>query len=98
MRVKPCLWRGCPELVPPGQSYCPRHNHRKAELGLTGGRSLGRDWRRLRATVIRRQHGLCACGRPVVEVHHINGPGDDTQLLALCAGCHAAMHGKTRHG
>jgi hypothetical protein len=93
--AKPCLWPGCPLLVVGRSSYCREHKNRRRELGLTGGRSYGRDWRRLRAQVLRRQHGRCAiCGGLAVQVHHVNGPHDDTVLLGLCATCHSAIHGK----
>ena len=93
--ARPCAWPHCPQLVPPGSSYCPEHKRRKPELGLTGGRSYGRDWRRLRAQVLRRQHGRCAiCGQPITQVHHVNGSHDDTALLGLCQSCHNRVHGK----
>jgi 5-methylcytosine-specific restriction endonuclease McrA len=99
--AKPCLWPACGQYATPGSSYCREHKNRRRELGLTGGRSYGRDWRRLRAQVLRRQHGRCAiCGGLAVQVHHVNGSHDSRpeSLLALCPICHASAHDKAWHG
>lgn len=65
---------------------------------------LSPQWRRARAAVFRRDHGICVrCGRPGAIVHHkthltpenINDPeialGEDN-LELLCRDCHAVEH------
>lgn len=54
------------------------------------------EWRRLRATIIKRAEGRCErCGRKprVLEVHHLHyrtlGRETGEELEALCRGCHA---------
>jgi len=57
-------------------------------------------WREQRVTIFRRAKGRCEwCGRPATQVHHLNYrrvfnelPSD---LVALCAECHADVHHKT---
>ena len=65
---------------------------------------LSPQWRRARAIVFRRDHGLCVrCGKPGAIVHHkthltpenISDPeialGEDN-LELLCRDCHAVEH------
>ncbi|MGZ0151886.1 HNH endonuclease [Kribbella sp. WER1] len=59
--------------------------------------SGGGRWQRIRAQVIRRDHGLCVvCGEPGEEVDHIvpkhpphYGTDDMANLRLLCRECHA---------
>jgi 5-methylcytosine-specific restriction endonuclease McrA len=95
-RTKPCLVAGCQQYALNGASYCREHTRRRPELGLTGQRGTRGGWRRVRAQVIRRQNGLCACGRPATQVHHLGPPGDSRpeMLVGLCPACHNAAHGR----
>lgn len=65
---------------------------------------LSKEWRRARAYIFERDHGLCVkCGRPGEIVHHkqhlmpenINDPmialGEDN-LELLCRDCHGIEH------
>lgn len=68
---------------------------KNAFLLMGGYRSLGRKLTpRLRAEVKQRDGGRCQeCGKPGVEVDHIDGNSDDpSNLQLLCASCH---HDKT---
>lgn len=67
--------------------------------GSTRRARLPRNWRTLRARVLRRDGYICQarfsegqlCGQPATDVDHIE-PGDDhsmANLRALCAWCHA---------
>ena len=54
---------------------------------------LPRDWKRIRARVLRRDRGMCTwpgCGEKATEVDHVNGPDDHRidSLRSLCAPHH----------
>lgn len=65
---------------------------------------LSKEWRRTRAYIVARDHGLCVkCGRPGEIVHHkehltpenINTPEialGENNLELLCRDCHAIAH------
>lgn len=65
---------------------------------------LSKEWRRARAYIVARDHGLCVkCGRPGEIVHHkehltpenINTPEialGENNLELLCRDCHALAH------
>lgn len=103
--LKPCSAPGCPNLAPPGQKYCPAHQHLAkqqwnrgydVERGNSAQRGYGARWRRLRAWFLKR-HPLCqaeGCRRPAEHVDHIipkraGGTDHTDNLQALCASCHS---------
>lgn len=63
--VTVCNERGCPELVGAGANRCPAHA-RAAWTGSTRrDATLTKEWRRLRARIMRRDQGICyLCGKP----------------------------------
>lgn len=58
------------------------------------------EWRNLRDEVRRRARGRCEfCGiHRMSDTHHRWGYGEETAdcLMALCRGCHMAIHGRAR--
>ena len=97
--VRPCIERGCPNYATGDGTRCKAHSRQRARerwsAGLTGRRGSRPGWRRLRATVIEEQHGVCAhCRRAAeLELHHIDGNAHNDarhNLEALCHGCHQA--------
>lgn len=54
-------------------------------------------WRAKRTAAVHACNGLCSCGKPVDDVHHLtydhvfNEPLHD--LLAVCRACHQRLHG-----
>jgi len=76
------------------------------EINLTG--AVDGDWRRIRESVLRRDHFKCVecempCNRAEADVHHLlprsAGGGDEpSNLITLCDGCHAAHHPKLAAG
>jgi 5-methylcytosine-specific restriction endonuclease McrA len=74
-----------------GAGRCPEHRRG----GTAGTPGYGYAWRRVRDPYIK-QHPNCErCGKPAIDVHHIDGqhpsePGanDWTRLEALCRSCH----------
>lgn len=50
------------------------------------------EWRALRLTILARDHNRCyKCGRPAIEVDHIDGNHHNdhpTNLAAICTPCH----------
>ena len=113
-----CLKPGCPELVEGRRvARCPQHEaeHRDHERrnwksNDPTGRPIGREWRTLRAQVLRLAHGQCAvpgCPTPAVQVDHIvpvafGGTSELANLQALCEFHHHqksmrdALEGKRR--
>ena len=65
------------------------------------GKEVYKDprWRRVRAEVMERDGGRCACGDFAFEVHHIKPlakggePFDPSNLRAICRPCHLEAHG-----
>ncbi len=106
----PCGYPGCPELVEYGQRYCEEHAKLSAKQYEKYGRDqnakkrYGRAWSRIRARYAS-AHPLCEeCLKngvftPVEQVHHIKplsegGTHDESNLMSLCAACHARIHAK----
>lgn len=59
-------------------------------------RELPKDWRKLRARVLARDHGRCVmCGAPATHVDHIERGQDHSSanLRALCQSCHMKRTG-----
>jgi hypothetical protein len=61
-------------------------------------------WKKLRAKVLKRAHGLCeGCGEAAAtQVHHLNYTrwgGNELliDLLAVCDSCHSKLHPKDKH-
>lgn len=55
-------------------------------------------WQELRQQVIARQNGLCRCGSPGTDVHHLTyqrlGKEQLEDLELLCRACHQHEHGR----
>ena len=80
---RPCLHRGCATLTRAAHGYCDAHQGEASgwseyNAGRTNTeRGYGAAWRKLRAWVLRRDHGLCqVCAKtglitPATEVDHI---------------------------
>jgi len=68
-----------------------RHgNHRR-------WKQMPKDWAKIRAQVIRRDHGTCViCGRPGNHVDHIQRGNNHSlnNLRLLCQHCHMARTGR----
>ena len=95
--LKPCVVRGCPELVERRESHCPAHQPKPWD-GWSYRDNLDvpvREWERLKRIVWKQSRGKCfRCGRPGREVHHIvpRAQGGATvlpNLVLLCKDCHA---------
>ena len=101
----PCRKPGCGALCRDGTGYCTAHRNTRWEQHQRGRtpeqQGYGRDWKRLRAVVIRRDKGLCQqCLRggrvvPGNECDHITpksrgGTDDMSNLELLCRPCHAS--------
>lgn len=104
----PCGYPGCRELT--DKRYCPEHeqltNRQYEKYGRDPAtrKRYGRAWHRIR-TAYAQQHPYCEqCfkeGRMVQmeQVHHIKplaegGTHDRSNLISLCASCHAKIHAK----
>jgi hypothetical protein len=76
-------------------------SRRLAALGYdTYAEYLASDWWRARRLLVGQAVGWrCACGARATQVHHLTyrrlGRERDSDLVALCAGCHAEIHGKS---
>lgn len=105
--MRPFLPRPCALCVRPpeagrGASFTPFGGERLREFAR--GFYLSKEWRRTRAYIVARDHGLCVkCGRPGEIVHHkehltpenINTPEialGENNLELLCRDCHAIAH------
>jgi 5-methylcytosine-specific restriction enzyme A len=98
---RPCNMRGCPNLVAPGDGYCPIHAaaaRSPDERPSPTARGYDGRWRRIRANVLSAEP-LCrqclADGRVVVAtvVDHIRplrdgGTHARDNLQPLCESCH----------
>lgn len=61
-------------------------------------------WASIRRRVLARSNGCILCGRPAVQVHHLRYTldvlkgKDDSQLVAICRGCHRSIEFRERDG
>jgi 5-methylcytosine-specific restriction protein A len=99
---RPCNRAGCPALIEQGQRFCPAHQqqHRQASEErrtprLQAGFYSSKEWRRMRAIVLR-DEPLCACGQSSDTVDHIidrrKRPDlalERSNLKGMCSGCHS---------
>lgn len=99
---------GCPELAPPGSSYCPTHQAEQDKAydqarGSPAARGYGARWRRLRAWHLGRNpicvdpYGLHDTQVPAKHVDHIipkeqGGTDHEDNLRSLCTTCHSRRH------
>ncbi len=101
--MKPCAYRGCPELVPQGQRYCAAHKSEapKEARPYAAARGYGKRWQAARLEFLE-EHPLCedclARGRYVraTDVDHVKAHRGDPKLMwdrsnwrALCHSCHS---------
>ena len=89
--MKPCLTSGCPEVVPRGESRCPRHHRPRTSSALR----YGNRWKRIRGRALRRDKHRCVkCGTQTrLQVDHVvpvvEGGGNELgNLQTLCEPCH----------
>ena len=58
------------------------------------------NWKKRREEVIARANGLCPCGKPATQAHHLTyarvGHERKTDLVAVCRWCHAGIHRRKR--
>jgi len=89
--LRACAEPGCPNLTMTPR--CPEHTPRNP---WTRPRPLPPGWRRLRASILKRDGYRCVeCGAPATEVHHIvdralGGTDHPSNLESLCAPHHQA--------
>lgn len=108
--MKVCSEPGCPELVPTGTGYCPKHTReqrRVSDAKRAAHRSHynGSRWRKVRRAYLL-AHPLCErCGVVATVVHHIDGLGlhgplaySFSNLEALCKRCHDIHTAKEQPG
>jgi hypothetical protein len=89
-------WKPAPACVKHSSRYMNRQSALKAIGFATYQDYLDSAlWAGIRERVLKRDHGVCvACGRKAVSVHHVTYSEsvlrgqDDTQLVAICRGCH----------
>lgn len=91
----PCAAPGCPTLVPRGQSRCAVH---KAVSWAGAGKPYGREWDRIRRTVLQEEPLCRMCPRSSTTVDHIvpkarGGTDDRSNLQGLCA-----LHAQEKNG
>lgn len=90
--MKPCLERGCPEVVDQGR--CAKHDRGRTPFKQRYGISTNK-WAKIRRRVIRRDGSRCVdCGgTDHLEVDHVvrrvdGGTNDDGNLRTRCRSCH----------
>jgi len=105
---RPCSYPGCPNLT--YGRFCEEHEKLEAkryeryDRNPAAKKRYGRCWSRIRARYAA-AHPLCEeCLRhgvytPTEQVHHIlplseGGTHDESNLMSLCASCHAKIHAK----
>lgn len=90
--LRVCNEWGCAALS--DQPRCPEHQGRTRN-GST------REWRKIRAAVLKRDHFRCFyCGDPATTVDHLvpvirGGTDDESNLVAACAGCNGTKGDRT---
>ena len=102
---RPCGFLGCPELIPIGQSYCDKHQKKRAEeydrdRGTAKERGYDKNWRKIRHINLTRTPYCERCNskgliRIATMVHHIDGNSRnnaDENLMSLCKHCHEEIH------
>lgn len=111
--LRPCKHRGCPTLVGGGKTYCEQHKAEEVKWkpdALRGNRherGYGNAWLKVRASVLRKDKGLCqACRKAgrvtsATDVDHIvnkaRGGGDEPEnLQSLCGPCHRTKTAKEK--
>ena len=104
----PCAYPGCPELIRNGR-FCEKHKtlagreYNKYARRADYKKTYGHKWTAIRDLYIQK-HPLCErCLEqgftvPAALVHHIKptasgGGHEETNLMSLCASCHAKIHG-----
>ena len=106
--AKMCTTPRCPRRVEPnawGLSKCAQHaaatakhyrniETRSPETKRANKRLYGRDWHRIRRSVLNSYPYCEMCGAPATEVDHIlplrqGGTHDPTNLRPLCKSCHS---------
>lgn len=108
MPMKParvCLHPGCGRLVQ-GQSRCEEHrlHHQRgvdAARGNSTARGYGSRWRKLSASIVARDGGICFyCGLPgATTADHrtpkrLGGSDDPSNLVAAHVRCNSAKGGR----
>lgn len=106
--MRPCAERDCPNLTE--RHRCELHEREfqqgRKKRGLTGRRGSTSAWRKLRASILRRDGFACVvCGvtkeqleeaeDPPLEVDHIDGDPENNErwnLVTLCSECHHNKH------
>jgi 5-methylcytosine-specific restriction enzyme A len=90
-----CLTPRCSEVVAGRDSYCDGHRPKREPWAGSHSRASTRAWRRLRASVLRRDGHKCrGCGAYATEVDAIVAAAfggsheDPANLQALCETCH----------
>ena len=98
-----CSRPGCPRLDP-----CPDHRAGRRDgpnRPTASARGYDATWRRRRAQYLA-EHSLCerdGCGKPAVDIHHLDGEGpagdnSDANLQALCHPHHSTLTSHDRRG
>lgn len=96
---RPCPSPGCPELIDPGSTLCPRGHGRKPWSTSSRTSKLSGSAQAKRARrILRRDHGICyLCGHPGANIaDHViplaeGGADDENNLRAAHASpCHEA--------
>jgi len=96
--LRPCQHAGCP-LPAVRFGRCAQHAReyrQRIDAARPGSAQRGYDgeWRRIRKAYLE-EHPYCVrCGAPATDVDHIRplsrgGTHDETNLQALCHGCHS---------
>ena len=94
---RPCLHRSCSALTRSASGYCDAHQGEVSgwsdyNAGRTNTeRGYGADWRKLRAWVLRRDHGLCQ------PCHQAGQVTLATEVDHVVSKAQAARLGWTRH-
>lgn len=91
---RPCQHPGCSALAIEGASRCILHHRvRIVSRPSAAKRGYDREWRAIRAAVLRDEPNCRSCGKPAKDVHHIQplrlgGTHDRANLMPLCLSCH----------
>jgi hypothetical protein len=91
------LVRACDYVTPPRVARRRPYRWCDAWRDLYRAYLASPAWRAKRLLVVERCDGICQCGQPVSDVHHLSyehafdEPLED--LIALCRACHRRAHG-----